>query len=106
MPPDSKPGGFSFGVKLGAPRTYCPPAASLLRVVGQFAERQNLTMRMHMRRFIRLTNGFLKKEAHANAVALHFMYYNFVRIHKTLSVRRPWPPELLTSFGKSVILSR
>lgn len=50
-----------------------------------YVERQNLTMRMHMRRFTRLTNGFTKKaENHAHAVALHFMYYNFCRIHKTL----------------------
>ena len=50
-------------------------------------ERQNLTMRMHMRRFIRLTNAFSKKvENHAHAVALHFMYYNFVRVHQTLKV--------------------
>ena len=50
-------------------------------------ERQNLTMRMSMRRFTRLTNGFSKKiENHKYAIALHFMYYNFVRIHKSLRV--------------------
>ena len=49
-----------------------------------YAERQNLTMRMSMRRFTRLTNGFSKKaENHAHAIAIHFMYYNFARIHKT-----------------------
>jgi IS1 family transposase len=52
-----------------------------------FVERQNLTMRMSMRRFTRLTNGFSKKlENLAHAVALHFMYYNFARIHQTLRV--------------------
>jgi len=50
-----------------------------------YAERQNLTMRMGMRRFTRLTNAFLEKvENLAHAVSLHFMYYNFARVHKTL----------------------
>lgn len=52
-----------------------------------YVERQNLTMRMAMRRFTRLTNGFSKKvENLSYAVALHFMYYNFCRIHQTLRV--------------------
>jgi hypothetical protein len=52
-----------------------------------FAERQNLTMRMSMRRFTRLTNAFSKKlDNHKAAVALYFMWYNFARIHQTLRV--------------------
>jgi IS1 family transposase len=52
-----------------------------------YVERQNLTMRMSMRRFTRLTNAFSKKiENHAAAIALYFMYYNFGRVHQTLRV--------------------
>src|SRR5205823_3286594 len=56
-------------------------------VSTSFVERQNLTMRMGMRRFTRLTHAFSKKvENHAAMVAIHFLYYNFARIHKTLRI--------------------
>jgi IS1 family transposase len=56
-------------------------------VSTSYVERQNLSMRMGMRRFTRLTNGFSKKfENHAHQVALYFFHYNFCRIHKTLRV--------------------
>jgi len=57
------------------------------KISTSYVERQNLTMRMGMRRFTRLTNAFSKKVANLHhAVALHFMYYNFCRVHQTLKV--------------------
>jgi len=59
----------------------------MANISTSYVERQNLTMRMHMRRFTRLTNAFSKKvENHRHAVALHYMYYNFVKIHQSIRV--------------------
>jgi IS1 family transposase len=68
-----------------------------------YVERQNLTMRMGMRRFTRLTNAFSKKvENLANAVSLHFMHYNFARPHKTLSTPYPTTPAMAAGVADHV----
>src|SRR3954464_5206082 len=85
--PDSFKGRYSPAECTGAKKSRITGNPDIDHVSTSYAEHQNLTMRMHMRRFTRLTNAFSKKiENHAYAVALHMMYYNFVRIHKTLRV--------------------
>jgi IS1 family transposase len=77
-----------------SPENFCGTRVSKISgdpephdISTSFVERQNLTMRMGMRRFTRLTNGFSKKlENLQHAVALHFMFYNFGRIHQTLRI--------------------
>lgn len=59
----------------------------MAHVSTSYAERNNLNVRMHSRRMTRLTNAFSKKmDNHAHAMALHFLDYNFVRMHKTLNM--------------------
>lgn len=78
---------YSPGVVTGARKMWVSGNPDRAEISTSYAERQNLTMRMNMRRFTRLTNAFSKKiENHAAAVALHFMHYNFCRVHQTLRV--------------------
>ncbi len=73
------------------------------KISTSFAERQNLTMRMNMRRFTRLTNAFSKKlENHVYALALYFMHYNFARPHKTLAYPYPKTPAMAAGLSDHV----
>jgi IS1 family transposase len=81
------PGRYSPARFTGATRSAVVGNPDPRYISTSHVERQNLTMRMHMRRFTRLTNGFSKKvEMHAFSVALHFAYYNFCKIHQSLRV--------------------
>jgi IS1 family transposase len=117
--------GFSFGAQVDwavlqktyatdahAERRYSPPICTGIdidvrtgdpdpaRISTSYVERQNLTMRMNMRRFTRLTNGFSKKiENLAAAVSLHYMVYNFARPH--MSLKNPYPRSPAMAAGKA-----
>jgi len=73
------------------------------KISTSYIERQNLTMRMSMRRFTRLTNGFSKKIQNLEyAVALHYMYYNFARPHKTLANPYPRTPAMVAGVSNHI----
>jgi hypothetical protein len=83
--PESAKGRYSPAECIGITKQRIEGNPDPKHVSTSFIERQNLTMRMHMRRFTRLTNALSKNvENHAYAVALHMMYYNFVKIHTKL----------------------
>ena len=86
----------------GWKKGHLPPARSKF-ISTSLIERQNLTMRMHMRHFTRLTNDFSKKiENHGYAIALHFVYYNFVKMHKILKTTRNgcWSEQAVSEPGR------
>lgn len=86
-PTDAEQRRYSPAKRIGADMKVVSGTPDPKHVSTSYVERQNLTMRMSMRRFTRLTNGFSKKlDNHAYAVAIHFLHYNFGRVHKTLRV--------------------
>lgn len=86
-PPGGTTGRYSPAECTGAKKVKIEGNPDIAHVSTSYVEPQNLTMRMHMRRFTRLTNAFSKKfENHAHMVALYAVWYNFVRVHKSLRV--------------------
>jgi len=85
--PGGAKGRYSPAECTGAVKTPITGTPDKAHISTSYSERSNLTMRMHNRRFTRLTNAFSKKfESHAHMVAIYAVWYNFIRIHKTLRV--------------------
>ena len=85
--PESAKGRYSPAECIGAQKDRIEGKPDMAHVSTSYSERANLTMRMHNRRFTRLTNAFSKKfENHAHMVAIYAVWYNWLRIHKTLRV--------------------
>ena len=104
-----------YGPDPGEERRYSPPVCvgtdsrvvrgnpDPAKISTSYVERQNLTMRMGMRRFTRLTNAFSKKvENLAHAVSLHYQHYNLARPHRTLSKRYPTTPAMAAGVADHV----
>jgi IS1 family transposase len=97
--PEAAKGRYSPAECVGARKEPIEGAPDRKHISTSFVERQNLTMRMHMRRFTRLTNGFSKKvENHVHMVALYTVWYNFVKMHKTLKMS----PAMAAGVSKSL----
>jgi IS1 family transposase len=89
IPEEERKRRYSPPICTGAMKTVIMGRPNTDLISTSYVERSNLTMRMQMRRFTRLTNGFSKKaENHAHAVSLHFMFYNYCRPHLTLTKAR------------------
>lgn len=98
--PEAARGRYSPAVCIGARKRRVEGSPDPAHVSTSYVERANLTMRMHMRRFTRLTNGFSKKfENHAHMVAIYTVWYNWVRIHKSLKIT----PAMASGISKTVV---
>jgi hypothetical protein len=85
--PQAATGRYSPAKCTGIKKNRMEGNPDMAQVSTSYIDRQNLSIRMGLRRFIRLTKSFSKKfENHCHALALYFMFYNFCRIHKTLRV--------------------